>query len=404
MMASALGSTIEGSYAEVVDTKPTTADMPFMTILDEYGYYAVKGSAVMPAQARSIGFSMIFAGQDLPAFEKASKEEAASIVANCNIKIFMKLEDPDATYSLFEKSVGEALTAQVGSMEFSQGILGSAFRPNNTPNISMQKRGNLLDLKDQTEGQSHIIFKSAVIRASMFYASPPKPPHIRMNYFVRVEPPDISIINQMDNSFKSLLKNITNINKIKELENNLELDNPHINKLRELLNLHNNLNPSEAGFATIAALGGEIFEKYDEKIDEFKKHLEEEESFDEEINIFSSKEQKQQINERYRIVNEVNNFKDDEEEEEEYITDEEEDINVFIDEEETKNGIEQIEKLGGATDEEAKDAASRAIEDMKKISKYPSEGIPTSKEPEEIMDILHELDSIFEMDEDSNEE
>ena len=84
MMASALGSTIEGSYAEVVETKPTTADMPFMTVLDEYGYYAVKGSAVMPAQARSIGFSMIFAGQDLPAFQKGGKEEAASIGANTN--------------------------------------------------------------------------------------------------------------------------------------------------------------------------------------------------------------------------------------------------------------------------------------------------------------------------------
>ena len=402
MMASALGSTIEGSYAEVVDTKPTTADMPFMTVLDEYGYYAVKGSAVMPAQARSIGFSMIFAGQDLPAFEKASKEEAASIVANCNVKIFMKLEDPDATYSLFEKSVGEALTAQVGSMELSQGMWGSGYRGNNTPNVSMQKRGNLLDLKDQTEGQSHIIFKSAVIRANMFYASAPKPPHIRMNYFVRVEPPEISVINQMDNSLKALLKNITNLNKIKELEDNLELDNPHVDKLRELLNTHNNLGNNEAAFATIAALGSEVFETYDEKIGEFRKHLDEDEDSEEEINVFSAKEQKEMINDRYRVVNEVNNFKDAEEDED--YMDEDEDINVFIDEDETKSGIEKIEKLGGASDEDAKDAASRAVDDMKKLSKYPSDGMPTTKEPEEIMDILHELDTMFEMEDEPNEE
>lgn len=401
MMASALGSTIEGSYADVVETKPTNSDMPFMTVLDEYGYYAVKGSAVMPAQARSIGFSMIFAGQDLPAFEKASKEEAASIVANCNIKIFMKLEDPDATYSLFEKSVGEALSAQVGSMELSQGLFGSTFKANNTPNISMQKRGNLLDLKDQTEGQAHIIFKSAVIRANMFYASAPKPPHIRMNYFVRVEPPDISVINQMDNSLKSLLKSITSINKIKDLEDNLELDNPHVDKLRELLTSHSNLNPNEASFATIAALGSEVFETYDEKIGEFRKHLEEDEDLEEEINIFSVKEQKKMMNERYRVVNDANNFKEDEDDE--YI-DEDEEMNVFIEEEETKNGIERIERLGGASDEDAKDAASRAMEDLKKISKYPSDGMPTNKEPEEIMDILHELDSMFEMEEDSSDD
>ncbi|EKE24675.1 MAG: hypothetical protein ACD_6C00062G0001, partial [uncultured bacterium] len=77
MMAAGLGDTVEGSYREVVARKPTTSPTPFMCILDEYGYYAVKGFAVVPAQARSLGFSVIFAGQDLPAFQKASKEEAA---------------------------------------------------------------------------------------------------------------------------------------------------------------------------------------------------------------------------------------------------------------------------------------------------------------------------------------
>jgi intracellular multiplication protein IcmO len=403
MMASALGSTIEGSYAEVVETKPTTADMPFMTVLDEYGYYAVKGSAVMPAQARSIGFSMIFAGQDLPAFEKASKEEAASIVANCNVKIFMKLEDPDATFSLFEKSVGEALTASVGSLEMRQGAFGTTYTANQTPSVQMQKRGNLLDLKDQTEGQAHIIFKSAVIRANMFYASAPKPPHIRMNYFVRVEPPDISVINQLDNGLKSLLKNLTNVNKIKELEDNLELDNPHVDKLRVLLNSHSALTYNEASFASIAALGSEVFEAYDEKIGEFKKHVENElddEFDDEEINVFSSGKEKDK--DRFRVVDEANNFKNNSKnDDDDDFMDDDDDINVFIDEDETKSELEKLEKLGGATDEDAKDAASRAVEDMKKLSKYPSEGMPSTKEPEEIMDILHELDEMFELDEDS---
>ena len=64
--------------------------------------------------------------------------------------------------------------------------------------------------------------------------------------------------------------------------------------------------------------------------------------------------------------------------------------------------IEQIEKLGGASDDDAKDAALRAVDDMKKLSKYPSDGMPTKKEPEEIMDILHELDSMFEMEDEPN--
>src|SRR3990167_2950440 len=54
MMAAGLGESVEGSYREVISRKPTHAPTPYMCILDEYGYYAVKGFAVVPAQARSL--------------------------------------------------------------------------------------------------------------------------------------------------------------------------------------------------------------------------------------------------------------------------------------------------------------------------------------------------------------
>ncbi len=114
MMASGLGDAVEGTYADLITSKPTTSETPFLCILDEYGYYAVKGFAVVPAQARSLGFSVVFAGQDLPAFQKASKEEAASIGANCNIKICMKLEDPTETWDFFMKSAGESYVTACG--------------------------------------------------------------------------------------------------------------------------------------------------------------------------------------------------------------------------------------------------------------------------------------------------
>lgn len=401
MMASALGSTIEGTYAEVVETKPTNADMPFMTVLDEYGYYAVKGSAVMPAQARSIGFSMIFAGQDLPAFEKASKEEAASIVANCNVKIFMKLEDPDSTYSLFEKSVGEALVSSVGVLEMQQGGLTTTFQAGKSASVEMKKRGNLLDLKDQREGQAHVIFKSAVIRAQMFYASPPPPPVIRMNYFVRVEPPDMATINQIDNGLKSLLKSLTNVNKIRELEEDLELDNHHIDKLRQLLTDHSALNKNEAAFAAVASLGNEVFDTYDEKIGQFSRQLDndmdDEEEEETSIDMFSSKAPKPP-EERYKVVESSlhkNRFEEDDEDMED-----DDDINIFLEEEQTRKGFENIERSSGSNEQDAKESAARAVEDMKKVSRYPSDGKPSQKEPEEIMDIIHELEEMFDMEED----
>ncbi len=113
MMAAGLGDAVEGSYRDVIQRKPTNAPTPYLCILDEYGYYAVKGFAVVPAQARSLGFSVIFAGQDLPAFQKASKEEALSIGANTNIKICMKLEDPLDTWDFFMKTAGESYVTHV---------------------------------------------------------------------------------------------------------------------------------------------------------------------------------------------------------------------------------------------------------------------------------------------------
>ncbi|WP_304590059.1 FtsK/SpoIIIE domain-containing protein [Burkholderia anthina] len=56
MMAGCLGNRLEGSVREIVDSRPTNAAVPFYVVLDEYGYYAVLGFAVAPAQARSLGF------------------------------------------------------------------------------------------------------------------------------------------------------------------------------------------------------------------------------------------------------------------------------------------------------------------------------------------------------------
>ncbi|HRE32168.1 MAG TPA: phosphoesterase, partial [Candidatus Berkiella sp.] len=57
MMAAGLGDEVEGDYRDVILRKPTNSPTPYVCIMDEYGYYAVPGFAVVPAQARSLGFS-----------------------------------------------------------------------------------------------------------------------------------------------------------------------------------------------------------------------------------------------------------------------------------------------------------------------------------------------------------
>ncbi len=189
MMASGLGEEVEGDYQDVIMRKPTNSPTPYMCILDEYGYYAVPGFAVVPAQARSLGFSVIFAGQDLPAFQKASKEEAASIGANTNIKIAMKLEDPIETWEFFSKTAGESYVTKVDTFQMDAKNLTNTYLDARSASAEKRARIDLLDLKEQREGEMHIFFKSTIIRAKTFFADPKPVKKMQLNQFLKIAAP-----------------------------------------------------------------------------------------------------------------------------------------------------------------------------------------------------------------------
>ncbi|OGT59808.1 MAG: phosphoesterase [Gammaproteobacteria bacterium RIFCSPHIGHO2_12_FULL_45_12] len=209
MMAAGLGDTVEGTYREVITRKPTNAETPYMCILDEYGYYAVKGFAVVPAQARSLGFSVIFAGQDLPAFQKASKEEAASIGANTNIKICMKLEDPLETWDFFQKTAGESYVTKVDSFQTNAGSLLNNYMDSRSASSEKRQRIDLQDLKEQREGEAHIFFKSKVIRARMFFANPQPAEKMRLNQFLKVERPLSRVLIDLEDHIERFGETLT---------------------------------------------------------------------------------------------------------------------------------------------------------------------------------------------------
>jgi intracellular multiplication protein IcmO len=222
MMASGLGDKVEGKFIDVISSKPTNSSAPFVSIMDEYGYYAVKGFAIVAAQARSLGFSAVFAGQDLPAFQKASKEEAASIGANCNIKICMKLEDPLETWDYFNKTAGETYVTNVNSFQLNPGSVALNYLDSRSTSVDRRQRIELLDLKDQREGEAHIFFKSKIIRATMFYANPKPVLELKLNQLLKVNKPDelliIDILKRIA-SFSKVLNNPISYPKISHNEN-----------------------------------------------------------------------------------------------------------------------------------------------------------------------------------------
>jgi len=206
MMSNALGSQVEGSKKDVIDRKPTNGGAPYTTIFDEYGYYAVKGAAVMPAQARSLGFAMVFAGQDYQAFKKASPEEAASIVANCTIKICMKLEDPSETLDIFQKAAGEGKTAVGSSYQLDKDSTMGGYMDQGQVSFDKAYRINVRDLKAQDSGDAHILFGDGLVRAKMFYANPSSVKELRLNTFLKIKAPSYKEVQMYKNGFNKVKK------------------------------------------------------------------------------------------------------------------------------------------------------------------------------------------------------
>lgn len=196
MMGATLGATLEGSWTEVVENRVTNSPSPFIVVLDEVGYYTVEGMALMAAQARSLGFTMVYASQDIPAMKRLNEKEAASIIANTNTKVFMRSEEADVTGKLAVDSGGKGLRAQMSGYEGKAGELGVGFNDTMDARLETADRVNWLDLKAQSEGEMHIVFKEKVVRAKSFYANPEgavdkKKLVLRANHFIKVPKPDI---------------------------------------------------------------------------------------------------------------------------------------------------------------------------------------------------------------------
>ncbi|MBI1215088.1 MAG: TraM recognition domain-containing protein [Alphaproteobacteria bacterium] len=192
MMGATLGNTVEGDTATAIENKPTNSATPFIAIFDEVGYYTAQGMAVMAAQARSLGFSLVFAGQDLPALEKRVKEEARSITANCNIKLFGKLEDPTQTKDFFEKTVGTALVTEVSGYQRGSGGQGSAGKGyTDSANASVQQRARASydGLKAFNEGRAIAAFGKSVNEIQLYNSDIGHAKAMRVHRFLPIPPP-----------------------------------------------------------------------------------------------------------------------------------------------------------------------------------------------------------------------
>lgn len=199
MMGATLGSRLEGNWQRVVDNRATNSPSPFLCILDEVGYYTVDGLALMAAQARSLGFSMVYASQDIPAMKRRNEKEAASIIANTNTKIFMRTEETKETGALAIDSADKGTRVRVGGFERRVGDTGVSYALSEGTNYEEVNRISFSDLKGQGPGEMHVLFQNNLVRAKAFYADPvsslrKERLRLRANHFIEIRRPNLTEI------------------------------------------------------------------------------------------------------------------------------------------------------------------------------------------------------------------
>lgn len=211
MAAGCLGNRVEGLRREIVDARPTNAPVPFPTIFDEYGYYVVLGFASMPAQARSLGFQVIFAAQDFASLKKSSVEEADQTWENTNIRgIGRIVSGSDAeTYTRMSGLGGTVRVAELSGYERVPSMLGFKIRAGDRVEIKDVPRVSSDDLHSQADGEFHLFLGKKtkegnttsggvrIARVMAFYTdvavkdknNQPVVNQLALNHFGRVQPP-----------------------------------------------------------------------------------------------------------------------------------------------------------------------------------------------------------------------
>jgi intracellular multiplication protein IcmO len=389
MMAAGLGDSVEGEIRDIVESRPTNSKTPFLCILDEYGYYAVEGFAVVPAQARSLGFSVIFAGQDLPAFQKASKEEAASIGANTNIKVCMKLEDPTETLDFFMKTAGESYVTQVESYQVNMSSLMGGYRDNKGARLEKRARIDILDLKEQAPGDMHMFFKSKIIRGRTFYAAPNSVKAMRLNHFIKVAMPE-------DKDVKELLASFQNFDRLISQGvgwDSNETEEKDIILFRELFSdeREGTLPVQKAMdlFAKPEPIGGEKLDIPDDFFGELldgdeQAGMSEDDASDVQLSLFTSMRFDEHVNSVLLV---------DAENDEDFRA-------PILNRVMVRDKLEYVERLTGKTGQQAMGVAVELIADMERGTIYP----PEQKFTSEVADLIGSIDQILKAIDMSSEE
>lgn len=169
LMGNTSGYMLQGSKQEIIDAKQTRAPSPYIVVLDEAGYYMVDGIDVMMAQARSLGFMIIVAGQDMSAMQKKSPQIAETAAANASIFAAGKTVDGEKTVRFIQNVFGKTQVSVTSGYSSEPGLLSNRWADRMDVSFQEVDKVKIDELQNMMPGEFYFLFDGTLVKSSTFY-------------------------------------------------------------------------------------------------------------------------------------------------------------------------------------------------------------------------------------------
>ena len=189
MMGRAAGFRLQGGRREIVEARQTRSQSPFIVVLDEAGYYMVRGLDVMMAQARSLGFMIILAGQDMAAMQAVDGHVAETAAANASLLAVGKTVDGSRTVEFLRRRAGSATVAVASGYRAQAGAASTRWVDRMDVSFQKADRIGAGALQGLSPGQFYFMFDGRLVRARSFFVGGGYAESFAVNKFVKVRAP-----------------------------------------------------------------------------------------------------------------------------------------------------------------------------------------------------------------------
>ncbi|MBB2156606.1 type IV secretion system DNA-binding domain-containing protein [Gluconacetobacter diazotrophicus] len=168
-MAAALGTSIEGTYEDLVENRPSSAHTPYIFIADEVGYFAARGLDLMMAQGRELNMSIWLSFQEVGSlYATLGRDRAVPLLGNPKLKIFENIEDAGPTREWVESTGGTMQVSVLPGYDTSSTL--GLYRDQQRADIREVKRISWSDIQSLRQGQAIVLFRGKRIYTRLFYA------------------------------------------------------------------------------------------------------------------------------------------------------------------------------------------------------------------------------------------